>query len=417
MGSYLDKPITEKHSDSGSGNGIGWGVSCMQGWRTGMEDAHVTLAELRPEFPAMSLFAVFDGHGGKEVANFCEVQVPPAFKKHLGKRQQRGDSETDAIGAALIGTFHQMDDMLRLPECYTQAFPNKTGGADGEGGRASQQKPRVIQMMEEKLKERVQSDMAQAKQAGRIAKEDAEKLGVRMNMLKKLSSFSGEGMQAPDPAGPAASCGCTAVAVVLTPTHIVCGNAGDSRAVLCRAGAARPLSEDHKPNRPSELRRIEAAGGTVEAQQSANGARVQHRVRPGGLSLSRAIGDLQGKARPDLRPEEQVICSTPEVVVEPRDPSNDEFILVACDGIWDVKSSSEACDFVRRRLAKGMETPSIVEELLDACMCKDPKATNGLGGDNMTCVIVTLMGADALNEMSKGARNKGCFPLLCGRGK
>lgn len=417
MGSYLDKPVTEKHSDSGSGNGVRWGVSCMQGWRTGMEDAHVTLAELKPEFPALSFFAVFDGHGGKQVANFCEVQVPIAFKRNLAKTQQRGDAETDAIGAALIGTFHQMDDMLRMPEYYTQAFPDKTGGAEGEGGGRASQKPRVIQMMEEKLKERVESDMAQAKQAGRIAKEDAEKLGVRMNMLKKLSSFSVEGAQAPDPAGPAASCGCTAVTVVLTQTQIVCGNAGDSRAVLCRAGAARPLSEDHKPNKPSELRRIEAAGGHVEAQQAANGGRVQHRVRPGGLSLSRAIGDLQGKARPDLRPEEQVICSTPEICVEPREPSADEFIVIACDGIWDVMSSSETCVFVRRRLLKGMAPPVIVEELMDACICKDPKQTQGIGGDNMTCVIVMLQSPEAMADLNKGARSKSCFPLLCGRGK
>jgi len=55
--------------------------------------------------------------------------------------------------------------------------------------------------------------------------------------------------------------GCTAICVVVTPTHVVTANAGDSRAVLCRAGASVPLSFDHKPWLPEELRRIEAATG------------------------------------------------------------------------------------------------------------------------------------------------------------
>lgn len=58
-------------------------------------------------------------------------------------------------------------------------------------------------------------------------------------------------------------------------------NAGDSRAVLCRGGAAVELSEDHKPEDPSERARIQAAGGTVTADGRVND----------GLNLSRAIGD------------------------------------------------------------------------------------------------------------------------------
>merc|ERR1719159_1720933 len=154
-------------------------------------------------------------------------------------------------------------------------------------------------MMEDKLKASVESDMAAAKASGRIAREDAEKLGARMSMLQKLQGFTMEGgsAESSDSLGPASSCGCTAVAVALTPDKIICGNAGDSRAVLCRAGSARPLSEDHKPNAPGERARIEKAGGSVEMQQPQAGGRITYRVKPGGLSLSRAIGDLQGKTR------------------------------------------------------------------------------------------------------------------------
>lgn len=41
------------------------------------------------------------------------------------------------------------------------------------------------------------------------------------------------------------------------------GNVGDSRAILCSDGRASPLSNDHKPNKPEEKRRIHALGGRV----------------------------------------------------------------------------------------------------------------------------------------------------------
>ena len=58
--------------------------------------------------------------------------------------------------------------------------------------------------------------------------------------------------------------GCTACVVLITKTEIYCANAGDSRAVVCRKGKSKNLSEDHKPDLPSEKRRIERANGYVE---------------------------------------------------------------------------------------------------------------------------------------------------------
>ena len=57
--------------------------------------------------------------------------------------------------------------------------------------------------------------------------------------------------------------GSTAVAVMITPTHMICANAGDSRAAYLTGGKAVALSEDHKPTNPAERDRIEAAGGHV----------------------------------------------------------------------------------------------------------------------------------------------------------
>jgi len=75
--------------------------------------------------------------------------------------------------------------------------------------------------------------------------------------------------------------GTTACVVLITKDNIYCANTGDSRAVLCSSDKAHPLSEDHKPQNPKELSRIENSGHCVDDD------RVD-----GNLALSRAIGDF-----------------------------------------------------------------------------------------------------------------------------
>ncbi|CAH2069460.1 unnamed protein product [Thlaspi arvense] len=142
-------------------------------------------------------------------------------------------------------------------------------------------------------------------------------------------------------AGGAANCRCelqrpdcdavgsTAVVSVLTPEKIIVANCGDSRAVLCRNGKPIPLSSDHKPDRPDELDRIQAAGGRVIYW---DGPRVL-----GVLAMSRAIGDNY------LKP---YVISKPEVTVTDR-VNEDDFLILASDGLWDVVSNETACNVVR----------------------------------------------------------------------
>lgn len=67
---------------------------------------------------------------------------------------------------------------------------------------------------------------------------------------------------------------------------------------------------------------------------------------------------------------------------------DDEFIVMACDGVWDCMSSQEVVDFVRQRLKKGVKHSSICNEIFDKCIAVDPKTTAGIGGDNMSCIII-----------------------------
>lgn len=145
-------------------------------------------------------------------------------------------------------------------------------------------------------------------------------------------------------------------------------NVGDSRSVLCRNGIAIPLSDDHKPNNINEYSRINKHTGFVK-----NG-RVNGR-----LAVSRAIGDNDLKhSNPKLSP----LTSIPDIMVKQL-TLKDEFIIIACDGLWDVISNQDACNFVRDRI-KQKDLQLISKELVNY-------AINILkSSDNVTCLIVQL---------------------------
>jgi len=76
---------------------------------------------------------------------------------------------------------------------------------------------------------------------------------------------------------------------------------------------------------------------------------------------------------------------------------DDEFLVLACDGVWDCMTNQECVDFVRVRLQarkeggrEGEPLSKVAEEVVDACLADDPRKTTGIGGDNMTCLIVQL---------------------------
>lgn len=133
--------------------------------------------------------------------------------------------------------------------------------------------------------------------------------------------------------------GSTSVMTLLSGSHICCANTGDSRACLCREGIAVALSHDHKPYHPGEKERIELAGSHVKF----------NRVN-GDLAVSRALGDFVYKRCETVSAERQAVTALPEFVIEERQPAKDEYIVLACDGIWDVMSSQEVVDKVRSNL-------------------------------------------------------------------
>ena len=105
--------------------------------------------------------------------------------------------------------------------------------------------------------------------------------------------------------------------------------------------------------------------------------------------MSRSLGDLEYKQNKNLPPKDQMITAYPDIVEETITPECD-FMIIGCDGVWDCKTNQQACDFVRERLRKNPKAvlSKIVEELFDEIIAPDVVSKNGLGCDNMTCVII-----------------------------
>ncbi|KAJ4206593.1 Protein phosphatase 2C 2, variant 2 [Fusarium falciforme] len=179
--------------------------------------------------------------------------------------------------------------------------------------------------------------------------------------------------------------GCTACVSLIAGNKLYLANAGDSRGVLGIKGRAKPLSQDHKPQLENEKNRITAAGGFVDF------GRVN-----GNLALSRAIGDFEFKKSAELSPENQIVTAYPDV--EQHDLTDeDEFLVIACDGIWDCQSSQAVVEFVRRGIAAKQDLDKICENMMDNCLASNSE-TGGVGCDNMTMCIVGFLNGKTKDE-------------------
>ena len=74
MGAFLEKPITDKATDKGEGEGLRYAVSAMQGWRKEMEDKHVAKTVVKG-LKNHSFFGVFDGHAGASASHYCSEHL------------------------------------------------------------------------------------------------------------------------------------------------------------------------------------------------------------------------------------------------------------------------------------------------------------------------------------------------------
>ena len=340
---------------------LAYGSCSMQGWRKDMEDSHFEYLDFT-ETRSDCLFGMFDGHGGSSVAKYCHVHFPTILKDDA-------DFRAGNVAEGLRKTYLKLDQLLVND-------------------------PQIIPKLKQYLKE------------------------------------SRGGSETPPPlrspprqnSHPAFNSGCTALVVYIDEksSKAYIANSGDSRAVLCRNGDAIELSTDHKVTLQSEADRIVAAGGVV----------LNGRVN-GSLNLTRAIGDLAFKGDPNLSPEDQVITANPDVTVIDINPDTDDFIVIACDGLWEVMKSQEVVDYILHSLQgirggsspMGGEVPSapssptssssimptslseLIGNILDVACSEDVGKTEGVGGDNLSCILIDLRPGKPLVNLERVSRS------------
>lgn len=317
MGQILSSPLKEKALELGGDNYVAYGLSCMQGWRINMEDAHATILDMK------QVHDYRDGdEEGANAANNNNTAAAPA-----------DDGSEDHV--AFFGVY------------------------DGHGGE------KAAIFTGDHLHELIKAT-------------DAYKTGDYINALKEgfllcdqaiLRDFF---MRDDDS-------GCAATLALITASKVVCGNAGDSRTIMSINGYAKALSYDHKPSNEGEKARICSAGGYVDM------GRVN-----GNLALLRGIGDFEFKKNVNLPPEEQIVTCYPDVIQHEINYANDEFVVLACDGIWDCLTSQNCVECVRRGIYERKLLVEICEELMELC-CAPNLGGLGIGCDNMLVVIVALL--------------------------
>eukprot|EP00002_Diphylleia_rotans_P036829 TRINITY_DN816_c0_g1_i1.p1 TRINITY_DN816_c0_g1~~TRINITY_DN816_c0_g1_i1.p1 ORF type:complete len:238 (-),score=52.43 TRINITY_DN816_c0_g1_i1:317-1030(-) len=153
--------------------------------------------------------------------------------------------------------------------------------------------------------------------------------------------------------------GSTSSTILIDEQNIYVANAGDSRAVICRTNGVERITIDHKPYNPDEHTRIRAAGGLVTDDGRISGV----------LAVSRSFGDLH--LQPFVSPEPYVQQFQRSV--------DDEWLVVASDGLWDAVADSQIGDIIRT-----CESPR------EAAVKLKDMAFQGESTDNISVIAIKL---------------------------
>jgi len=223
--------------------------------------------------------------------------------------------------------------------------------------------------------------------------------GIKLGIEKTEENFKNEEAlnekgEIKDSSG---SCG---IIAMIKDKKLIIANVGDSRLVLFKNGLVSFTTEDHKPGSDTEKKRIESAGGKIYQTPSLfplyqNGKEIEipWRVLPGRLSVSRTFGDIEAKDE-RFGGMKGVVVALPDITeIELNDEFN--FIVIGCDGIFDVLSNEELLECIKIVLKEKKMTEFIKDEDIHelcgdfaAMIIKSALAKDSF--DNVSCIVVAL---------------------------
>ncbi|KAI1009218.1 hypothetical protein LB504_003341 [Fusarium proliferatum] len=348
MGQTLSEPVVEKTSEKGEDERLIYGVSAMQGWRISMEDAHTAVLDLdsaKSHSSKLSFFGVFDGHGGDKVALFTGQNIHNIiFKQDTFKSGDYAQGLKDgflATDRAILNDPKYEEEVSGCTACVSLIAGNKLYVVSS---------PLAIVSLTLAFTFTSRWKMTYGK---KLTSKSRPTLVIREVFL---------------------------VSRVVPSLYLRTTSPNSRVSHITHATRAIILTSTL-----DEKNRITAAGGFVDF------GRVN-----GNLALSRAIGDFEFKKSAELSPENQIVTAYPDV--EQHDLTDeDEFLVIACDGIWDCQSSQAVVEFVRRGIAAKQELDKICENMMDNCLASNSE-TGGVGCDNMTMVIIGFLNGKTKEE-------------------
>jgi protein phosphatase 2C family protein 2/3 len=287
------------------------------------------------EWPQICFFGVFDGHGGSGAAKYAKENFIPVLIKSVEwnaywKAYQDGEPQQgDLLGIALKIAFRRLDDELRQFQASTS-------------------------------------------------------IPVGMADAAEMPNIFGCAVEMPDTSG------CTATVAVITPSLIVCANAGDSRCALASGSEAIAMSNDHKPYNAVERQRINAAGGFV----------CGHGRVCGNLAVSRGFGDFEYKRRDDLDASQQMVTCEPEITIHVRKELEDGMLIVACDGLWDVVNNYEVLWRASIFPSVGEDDPLVIAKALVDMAIDGEFNGKSNSVDNVSVLLVIFPGTVISERLS-----------------
>nr|BAN20587.1 protein phosphatase type 2c [Riptortus pedestris] len=314
-------------------------VYAVQGRRPKMEDRFIINKNINGT--GVSLFAVFDGHGGEFAANYAHEHLVNNLSnkvielKHL---ISKGVPEKVVVGKPppspkpVLRKTIILDRKPSIKKGSTDAEEalKKAGGPLSELEKKLESIPRAITREVKPIKGSptpFQTPELSTYLEGNTINYGRLLTDEVLAVDRLLVESAKKNMDV---------AGTTALIALMEGSKLIVANVGDSRGVMCNnKGKAIPLSFDHKPQQTREKKRIEEAGGSV----SFNGV---WRVA-GILATSRALGDYPLKDR-------KLVIADPDILTFELGDHRPEFIVLASDGLWDTFSNEEAVAFIRSRL-------------------------------------------------------------------
>eukprot|EP00045_Choanoeca_perplexa_P016138 m.213782 g.213782 ORF g.213782 m.213782 type:complete len:507 (-) comp17180_c0_seq2:2128-3648(-) len=355
-------------------------------WTGRKDDNEDRFAESIPMGPLGRLFGVYDGHAGSTCADYVKRCLPGNIAG--GFRYYGSISSTGTPPDEVEGLKGQMN------ECETQLLQVMA---------ALESDPEDATML------KLQTDLAEMMVAlgGQIEAATSLDLSYQQAALKALR----DGYKCTDKnwisqaAKKKAQGGSTSLTIVVNGegthnAHLVVANLGDCRAVLCRDQSAVRLTEDHKPDRKDEEKRIKQAGGRVVnvmgvSRVSTVAGDNPHASQPMFLAVSRAFGDYT------LKTPKAIVSHVPEVSVE-MIGEQDTFVVIACDGIWDVLKDQEVVDLVKPHFGRPAEGAAAVVR----------KAYQKGSQDNLTAMVIEFAWQDGQVEFEDVQADSGVVEAL-----